>query len=250
MIQRYLILTVILLTCGFSSQAQFFFGPTGGITVANYNLRGEDYGERNASSENGGIGYRFGATGYVKGSDYVHFQFGGYFDQYKMDMILEDEGGDMDTTISTNVHFINVPLSVVGGYAFNDYFELQAKLGPTFSFGMYGRNSYDYDNPISDNETNYMNFGPVTDESPKDGDFDSWGRVNVMAHAGIQVRTYRYFLIGFEYNLGLLNMFPGYRGNDSDIEDAVEIARSDYDFNYNYFNISLAVLLNAQSFKD
>lgn len=151
------------------------------------------------------------------------FQLGGFVDySLTKDLFLKGgvlfitKGATKEETISPgkanitlNPMYIQVPIVIGYGFNVSDNFKIYANVGPYIAYGIGGKATTEISgtNSVFDGETSEDFF--TTDVSK----FDFGARL------GLGIELNKKFIIGFDYDLGLLNMNTGDNSSDYSLKN-------------------------------
>lgn len=234
----------VAMLCGSTALfAQFQFGPSAGLNVANMSAVGDSI-----EGFNNELGFRLGGTGLASiNPQYFHIQLGGYFDQLRFSYTEE---GSSEYTL----YYFSVPFNLVGSYPINDDLLIMLKAGPTISIGLFGNEEN------ANGENREVVFGSLTDNdfdsqlidteffiTPKDEEAKTvFNRFNASLNVGLQGMFYKRFLVHADYTLGLSNVIAPFSGSDADIEAVYDDQREAQSFRTGMYSFGISYLLFPQ----
>lgn len=214
LIKSLAVIIFIALVTG--AQAQVNFGIKAGLNLNNISQDFEDgVDEIDTKSK---VGYHVGVVLDVPLSDVLSLQPGLLFNSKGYSVDLDEEFGDGvsdDSYYRSSFNYLEVPVHVA--YKI-DAFQIYA--GPYVAFGVGGKSKYKYkldgaDEDESDDFKNKPVFGEITEEESLDDEKQYYNAFDAGINFGLGYQTGP-VLINAGYSLGLVNMLPQVKGEDSD----------------------------------
>lgn len=151
------------------------------------------------------------------------FQVGGFVDYsltkalfLKANVLFITKGASYEETtmgakvsLTMNPMYIQVPIVIGYGYNISNNFKIYANVGPYIAFGIGGKTT-----------TEISGTGTSLDgETSEDFFTDDVSKFDFGARLGLGVELNKKFIIGFDYDLGLLNMNTGDNSDDYSVKN-------------------------------
>ncbi len=199
--------TIFVLTA--SAQLPVKFGVRAGMNVAKMTEGVDD--DENPKSR---VSYHVGVIVDIPVfKEYLYIQPGLYFTQkgykFKEQSFWDDEEESWKT--SMNPTYMEIPILISGRYNINSNVQLQVSFGPYLAVGLGGKfKDTEREGPYKYEDT-YKIFKKERDDDYSDKDDDEglgYKRFDAGLSFGAGVLLKKHYFIGFQYELGLVNIKP------------------------------------------